>query len=539
MKKSKTLGSALSLLTAVALLLSLCVIPAAAADAEETDAPAAVFENTSGDGGENYISLCDARTFQAMLPVDMTEEEAQAAAETVVWSLDYIAELEYVDPQQYPNHTQGGALDSWTLREGTGNLFTDVQTGAETVDGQVYLTVTFANDYYYDLFADLPNNLRGYQTNGGTYLDLCGWYNLTATAADGTVLGAVGNVKITPYDDFHTMKELYESMDELVAYAQENTDLYVVKESMGISQGDNGLESLDMPYLIIAKDQAAVEKWQEIKAEAESDPTGLIEKLENGTLGDYQVPVLYSNIHSNEVAAPDGVLKFAWMLVGAAASESGTIAYDNLTGFTAEGEAKLAEQMGPAGEEGSIAVPELVADDATYLGFIKATEESGTVSPWTTSAKLDLEQAASELNRTLQEEIGGCAYISVNKALVTQASAAIPVVPLYISLLYKVMKQRGLHEGCIEQAERLFGRLYGTESAGNPLGAPTDSSRRIRLDDLEMKKEVQEDVNELWDKVTSENIGELADIAGYREAFLQIFGFAIPGIDYDADTEIL
>ena len=392
MKKSKTLGSALSLLTAVALLLSLCVIPAAAADAEETDAPAAVFENTSGDGGENYISLCDARTFQAMLPVDMTEEEAQAAAETVVWSLDYIAELEYVDPQQYPNHTQGGALDSWTLREGTGNLFTDVQTGAETVDGQVYLTVTFANDYYYDLFADLPNNLRGYQTNGGTYLDLCGWYNLTATAADGTVLGAVGNVKITPYDDFHTMKELYESMDELVAYAQENTDLYVVKESMGISQGDNGLESLDMPYLIIAKDQAAVEKWQEIKAEAESDPTGLIEKLENGTLGDYQVPVLYSNIHSNEVAAPDGVLKFAWMLVGAAASESGTIAYDNLTGFTAEGEAKLAEQMGPAGEEGSIAVPELVADDATYLGFIKATEESGTVSPWTTSAKLDLEQ---------------------------------------------------------------------------------------------------------------------------------------------------
>lgn len=112
-------------------------------------------------------------------------------------------------------------------------------------------------------------------------------------------------------------------------------------------------------------------------------------------------------------------------------------------------------------------------------------------------------------------------------------------MPLYISLLYKVMKQRGLHEGCIEQAERLFGRLYGSESAGNPHGAPTDSDRRIRLDDLEMKKEVQEDVNELWDRVTSENIGELADIAGYREAFLQIFGFAVPGIDYDADTEIL
>lgn len=173
----------------------------------------------------------------------------------------------------------------------------------------------------------------------------------------------------------------------------------------------------------------------------------------------------------------------------------------------------------------------------SYIGPERthAIYKSGTIG----RAKLDLEQAASELSRTLQEEIGGCAYISVNKALVTQASAAIPVVPLYISLLYKVMKQRGLHEGCIEQAERLFGRLYGSESAGNPHGAPTDSDRRIRLDDLEMKKEVQEDVNELWDRVTSENIGELADIAGYREAFLQIFGFAVPGIDYDADTEIL
>ena len=392
MKKHKFLGNALSLVTTGALLLSMCVLPAYAAEDTTAATPVAAFENTTGDGGENYISLCDARTFQAMLPVDMTEEEAQAAAETVVWSLDYDEASGYVDPELYPNHTQGGTLDSWTLKDGEGNLFTDVQTEAVTQDGQVYLKLTFANDYYYDLFADMPNNLRGYQTNGGTYLDLCGWYDLTATAADGTVLGAVEGIKITPYDDFNTMKELYESMDELVAYAEENTDLYVVKESMGMSQGDNGMESLDMPYLIVAKSEAAVEKWQSIKAEAESDPTGLIEKIENGTLGDYQVPVLFSNVHANEVAAPDGVMKFAWMLVEAAASEEGTISYDNLTGFTAEGEAKLAEQMGPVGEEGSIAIPDLVADTATYLGFIKATDEEGTVSPWTTSYKLDLEK---------------------------------------------------------------------------------------------------------------------------------------------------
>ena len=391
MKKHKFLGNALSLVTAGALLLSLSVLPAAAAEGADP-APAVPFENTTGDGGENYISLCDARTFQAMLPVDMTEEEAQAAAETVVWSLDYDEASGYVDPELYPNHTQGGALDTWKLRDGEGNLFTDIKTEAVTQDGQVYLKLTFATDYYYDLFADLPNNLRGFQTNGGTYLDLCGWYDLTATAADGTVLGAVEGIKITPYDDFNTMQEIYDSIDALVDYAEENTDLYVVKESMGSSQGDNGMESLDMPYLIVAKDKAAVDKWQEIKAEAESDPTGLIQKIENGTLGDYQVPVLYSNVHANEVAAPDGVLKFAWMLVEAAASETGTMDYDKLTGFTAEGEAKLAEQMGPAGEEGSIAIPDLVADTATYLGFLKATDEAGTVSPWTTSGKLDLEK---------------------------------------------------------------------------------------------------------------------------------------------------
>ena len=390
MKKQWSLGRPLSLLTALALLLSLCVIPAAAA--EDTSAPVAPFENTSGDGGENYISLCDARTFLAMVPVDLTEEEAKAAAETVVWSLDYDEAAGYVDPELYPNHTQGGPLDAWTLKDGTGNLFTDVQTEAVTQNGQVYLKVTFQNDYYYDLFADLPNNLRGYQTNGGTYLDLCGWYDLTATAADGAVLGAVSGVKITPYDDFNTMQEIYDGIDAIVDYAAENTDLYVVKESMGSSQGDNGLESLDMPYLIVAKSKAAVDKWQQLKAQAESDPSALIAKIENGSLGDYQVPVLYSNIHANEVAAPDGVLKFAWMLVEAAASASNTISYDNLTGFTAEGEAKLAEQLGPVGVEGSIAVPDLVADSATYLGFLKATDEEGTVSPWTTSSKLDLEK---------------------------------------------------------------------------------------------------------------------------------------------------
>ena len=159
---------------------------------------------------------------------------------------------------------------------------------------------------------------------------------------------------------------------------------------MGMSQGDNGLESLDMPYLIVARDKAAVEKWQEIKEEAENDPSALIAKIENGTLGDYQVPVMYSNVHANEVAAADGVLTFAKMLVETAASETGTIDYDKLTGFTAEGEAELAAQMGPEGQEGSVAVPDLVADTATYLGYLKGENADGTTA--SVSTVVDLEQ---------------------------------------------------------------------------------------------------------------------------------------------------
>lgn len=125
----------------------------------------------------------------------------------------------------------------------------------------------------------------------------------------------------------------------------------------------------------------------------------------------------------------------------------------------------------------------------------------------------------------------GRAYVSVNKALVTQASSAIPVVPLYISLLYRVMKEKGLHEGCIEQIRRLFGNLYGGAAT------PVDADGRIRIDDWEMRPDVQQAVAALWPQVTTENLQQLADTAGYREEFLKLFGFGLPGIDYDQETE--
>lgn len=123
------------------------------------------------------------------------------------------------------------------------------------------------------------------------------------------------------------------------------------------------------------------------------------------------------------------------------------------------------------------------------------------------------------------------AYISVNKALVTQSSAAIPIVPLYISILYKVMKAHGVHEGCIEQMYRLMNqKLY----CGDPV---VDSENRIRLDDLEMQDEIQSEVNGLWSTITSENLDTHADLEGYYEDFYRLFGFGAKGIDYDAETD--
>jgi len=147
-------------------------------------------------------------------------------------------------------------------------------------------------------------------------------------------------------------------------------------------------------------------------------------------------------------------------------------------------------------------------------------------------AKTDLDQAASRIDALLKLH-RGTAFVSVNKAVVTQASSAIPVVPLYISLLFKVMKEKGLHEGCIEQLYRLYAdQMYN----GNALDF--DDAGRVRVDDWEMKPEVQEAVAELWDQVSNENFTQISDYAGYKKDFLNLFGFAVEGVDYNADVDI-
>lgn len=164
----------------------------------------------------------------------------------------------------------------------------------------------------------------------------------------------------------------------------------------------------------------------------------------------------------------------------------------------------------------------------SYIGpdLTWAIYRNGTIG----RAKEDLEATAQRIHQKLSAA-GGSAYVSVNKALVTQASSAIPVVPLYISLLYKVMKQKGMHEGCIEQIQRLF-----AERLCNGASVQLDESGRIRIDDVEMLPDIQAAVAGLWPSVTTENLPQISDIQGYREEFLRLFGFGLPGVDYDSDV---
>lgn len=183
------------------------------------------------------------------------------------------------------------------------------------------------------------------------------------------------------------------------------------------------------------------------------------------------------------------------------------------------------EQMMAAGvlSEGAMTIA------YSYIGpgLTEAVYRKGTIG----RAKDHLEATAFTITDKLKS-IKGKALVSVNKALVTQASSAIPVIPLYISLLYKIMKAKGIHEGCIEQMQRLFAdRLYHGGAA------PTDDKGRIRVDDWEMREDVQSEVAKLWEQATTETLPAIGDLAGYKADFLNLFGFAVAGVDYAADTD--
>jgi enoyl-[acyl-carrier protein] reductase/trans-2-enoyl-CoA reductase (NAD+) len=181
----------------------------------------------------------------------------------------------------------------------------------------------------------------------------------------------------------------------------------------------------------------------------------------------------------------------------------------------------------------------------TYIGpeLSWAIYKNGTIG----RAKEDLERACKAINSRFREKDGAVsaetakrAFVSVNKALVTRASAVIPIIPFYVSCLFKVMKGKGLHEGCIEQITRLYReRLYTPEAAVDPDKTPVDEAGRIRLDDLEMRDDIQRETLALMNAITEENVWTDTDVAGFKHDFLEAHGFDVEGVDYDADAPLL
>lgn len=166
----------------------------------------------------------------------------------------------------------------------------------------------------------------------------------------------------------------------------------------------------------------------------------------------------------------------------------------------------------------------------SYVGpeLTHAIYKNGTIG----KAKDDLLATAHTMDETLKKK-GGRAFVSVNKALVTQASSAIPVVPLYMSILFKIMKEKKTHEGCIEQIYRLMHDFVYTGKS-----ISVDEEQRVRIDDLEMQADVQKKIDEIWKIISTDNINQLADLAGYRRDFYKLFGFEVDGVNYQADVNI-
>lgn len=171
----------------------------------------------------------------------------------------------------------------------------------------------------------------------------------------------------------------------------------------------------------------------------------------------------------------------------------------------------------------------------SYIGpeLSHAIYRDGTIG----GAKKHLEKTARELDAQLKADLKGSAYVSENKGLVTRSSAVIPVISFYLAVLFKVMKAMNIHEGCIEQMERLFAERLYCGSNSEMTTVPVDSENRIRMDDWELRDDVQAKVVENMNKTTDDNLAEYCDLAGYKHDFLSANGFDVEGVDYSKDVE--
>ena len=325
---------------------------------------------------ELFLSLTEKTSKSLIFP--LTEDQAakvkKAGAKQVTWTLHRTAP--YANPadgkfiplhneeKMFPNEKE--TIDFATIK------FSDMYENDQpfsmkhfktTLDGAALKLDFTTSPVLYSQKEGIPHE------GGGRYLDICGQFTLTAEL-DGETLASLEKVTIKPYTSFHTMWEIYDELDRL---AEEGDDDSATPKPY-VEYGVMGQSYLgyDMPYLIVARDSAAVNKWLDLSNRAEETGTAVIEDLERSGDEDYQVPIMYSNVHANEIAAADAVLEFARLLI-----EEPSIEYTKLTGFTEKGKAKSEAQRADLG----LHTPELVKDTCNYLGSIwsNKTKMSGKV----------------------------------------------------------------------------------------------------------------------------------------------------------------
>lgn len=354
-KRSRLSTKILAFVLILALVFPASAFASVADVAKDTRAPGKSLANTypAYTDIDWQISLAEDATATVTLPTNLTENELAAAMDAgLSLSLDRDTQRGYLNPEKLPNPYQGGPLDSWKTQRDTQMFQVDDYGFAFDDDGKVSL-VLYLNISCY--FANRSGSVdySAPHSNGGAYLDLCGYYTLRVTA-DGKDIASC-HAKVVPYDSFRTVYELY---DDLEALAAMDTDLYVSKESMGQTTTDG----YNMPYLIIADSKESVDKWLAYTDLVESDPDLALTKLANGDFDDLRVPMFASNVHSNENAAVNGILEFAHLLL-----ENETINVNTLEGFTDAGKELLAQEMAKQ----NVAVPEQIKDFASYIGFIR------------------------------------------------------------------------------------------------------------------------------------------------------------------------
>ena len=381
MTKHSYAAKAFSLLLALVLTLSLAVNSAAAVSFQDMNPKDDALLGTkfNVDATITLVTGKEGKDVSLSIPVSGMSRDALAAAitaGTVTLALERDDSRPYVNEELFPYAYAGGDLNSWMIEGKDEHQFTDIKLTANEKNGKAVLDVSFhVNNYFYSTNRRTGETTPDYSVphvNGSYYIDLCGYFDLTAKNS-GKAIGSAP-VKVAPYENFNTMWEIYKELDTIAENGTKN-GLYVERFSMGQSTAGR-----DMPYLIVADSKASVTKWLALAERAETEPDAVLADIKSGKLDDIRVPVMYSNIHPDEVAATDGVLDFARMIT----SEK-SIDYKTLTGFTAAGEKELKEEMGPVGAEGSVAVPDLVKDTASYLGYLSA-DNNGK------SGKVDLEK---------------------------------------------------------------------------------------------------------------------------------------------------